>query len=183
MGSKAVLLKDAVVLYADLDGSTNMVALLHCAAKPVKAKSVVITAYDGDKIILIFIGENKYDCAVRTGLKLRWAVTNIIQLEMKAQYNTVFILAHTVGIDISDLHAVPTGVRGVNDFVWVGRSANYAAKLATLNNDYPTLITKNVFDKLSEPSKTASNGRAMWEARSWTSMNKMTIYRSAWSWI
>ena len=130
----------------------------------------------------IFICDNKYDRAARTGLKLRWAVTNIIQSEMKAKYNTDFIIAHTVGIDVSDLRAVRTGVRGDNDLVWVGRAANYAAKLTTLSSGYPTWITKNVFDKLSEHSKTSDDGRAMWEARSWTPMNKITIYRSAWSW-
>lgn len=195
LGKKALLLESAVVLYADLDGSTNMVdskkwqfsseiykSFLHCAAKIVKAESGVITAYDGDRIMAIFIGDNKYDRAVRTGLKLRWTVTNIIQLEMKAKYNTDFIIAHTVGIDVSDLRAVRTGVRGDNDLVWVGRAANYAAKLTTLSSDYPTWITKNVFDKLSGSSKTSGDGRDMWEARSWTSMNKMTIYRSTWSW-
>ena len=195
LGNKAVLLKDAAVLYADLDGSTNMVdtkkwhfsaeiykSFLHCAAKLVRAESGVITAYDGDRIMAIFIGEDKYDRAVRTALKLRWTVTNLIESEMKNQYNTDFIIAHTVGIDTSDLRAVRTGVRGDNDLVWVGRAANYAAKLTSLSSEYPTWITKSVFDKLSEQSKISSDGRAMWEARSWTKMNKMTIYRSAWGW-
>lgn len=195
LGNKATLLEMAVVLYADLEGSTNLVdtkkwqfsaeiykSFLHCAAKLVKAESGVITAYDGDRIMAIFIGEDKCDRAIRTGMKLSWTVKNIIQPKMKAQYNTDFVIAHTVGIDTSDLRAVRTGVRGDNDLVWVGRAANYAAKLTTLSSSHSTWITKSVYDRLSKSSKVSANDRPMWEARSWTSMDKMTIYCSAWGW-
>lgn len=194
LGNKATLLENAVVLYADLEGSTNMVdskkwhfsaeiykVFLHCAAKIVKLEGGTITAYDGDRIMAIFIGDNKCDRAIRAGLKLRWAVLNIIQPGMKAQYRTEFVISHTVGIDISDLRAVRTGVRGDNDLVWVGRAANYAAKLTTLSSDFPTWITHSVYENLSESSK-KSGGKPMWEACTWTPMNKMTIYRSSWSW-
>lgn len=194
LGNKATLLEQAVVLYADLDGSTNMVdkmkwqfsaeiykTFLHCAAKIVKAENGDITAYDGDRIMAIFIGDNKHDHAARAALKMRWAVLNIIQPLMKKTYTTDFEIAHTVGIDVSDLRAVRTGVRGDNDLVWVGRAANYAAKLTTLSSDYPTWITKAVYDGLSTSLK-ITDSKPMWEARSWTPMNKMTIYRSNWRW-
>lgn len=194
LGNKATLLEQAVVFYADLDGSTNMVdtkkwafsaeiykTFLHCAAKIVKAESGDITAYDGDRIMAIFIGNNKHDRAARAALKLRWAVLKIVQPLMKETYTTDFVLAHTVGIDVSDLRAVRTGVRGDNDLVWVGRAANYAAKLTTLGSDYPTWITKAVYDGLSSSLKT-SNSKSIWEARIWTDMENMSIYRSNWNW-
>lgn len=194
LGNKATLLKQAVVLYADLDGSTKMVdskkwqfsaeiykSFLHCSAKIIKAESGEITAYDGDRIMAIFIGEDKHNRAARTALKLRWAVLNIIQPLMKTQYKTDFAIAHTIGIDISDLRAVRTGVRGDNDLVWVGRAANYAAKLTTLTSEYPTRITKAVYDGLSSSLKT-SNSKSMWEARTWTTMDNIDIYRSNWGW-
>lgn len=195
LGNKATQLEKAVVFYADLDGSTNMVdnfswwfsaeiykTFLHCAAKIVKDESGVITAYDGDRIMAIFIGDNKYDQAVRAAMKLRWAVANIIEPAMKAQYSTTtFSIKHTVGIDVSDLRAVRTGVRGDNDLVWVGRAANYAAKLNTLSSDYPTWITKDVYDNLSA-NLIATNSQPMWEVRSWTAMGDKTIYRSTWWW-
>lgn len=193
LGNKATLLEQAVVFYADLDGSTNMVdtkkwefsaeiykTFLHCAAKIVKAESGDITAYDGDRIMAIFIGNNKHDRAARAALKLRWAVLKIVQPLMKETYKTDFVIAHTVGIDVSDLRAVRTGVRGDNDLVWVGRAANYAAKLTTLGSDYPTWITKAVYDGLSSSLKT-SNSKSIWEARLWTDMGNMSIYRSNWS--
>lgn len=194
LGNKATLLQQAVVLYADLDGSTNMVdtmkwefsaeiykTFLHCAARIVKAETGDITAYDGDRIMAIFIGDNKHDRAARAALKLRWAVLNIIQPIMKEMYTTDFVIAHTVGIDVSDLRAVRTGVRGDNDLVWVGRAANYAAKMTTLSSDYPTRITKAIYDGLSSSLK-SSNSKSIWEARTWTNMNSMSIYRSNWNW-
>lgn len=194
LGNKATLLKQAVVFYADLDGSTNMVdtkkwqfsaeiykTFLHCAAKIVRDESGDITAYDGDRIMAIFIGDSKHDRATRAALKLRWAVLHIIQPLMKETYATNFGFAHTVGIDVSDLRAVRTGVRGDNDLVWVGRATNYAARLTTLSSDYPTRITKAVYDCLSPFLKT-SNLKSMWEARTWTDMENISIYRSNWTW-
>lgn len=194
MGNQAKLLNEAVVLYADLDGSTSMVdsmkwefsaeiykTFLHCAAKIIKEEDGVITAYDGDRIMAIFIGDNKYDRAVRAALKLKWAVTKIIQPAMKAMYKTSFVINHVVGVDVSDLRAVRTGVRGDNDLVWVGRAANYAAKLTSLSSEYSTWITKAVYDNLSVNCK-YSNDKSMWEARVWSSMNNLTVYSSNWSW-
>lgn len=195
LGNKAKHLQNAVVLYADLDGSTEMVdskkwqfsaeiykSFLHCAAKLAKAENGTITAYDGDRIMAIFVGDEKYDRAIRTGLKLKWAVKNIIQPAMKKQYSTDFVIAHTVGIDVSDLRAVRTGVRGDNDLVWVGRAANYAAKLTNRPSNIPTRITKDVYDNLSRDSK-YSGGKSMWEAVTWSEMNNITIYRSVWGWV
>ena len=195
LGNEAKLLEDAVVLYADLEGSTNMVdnkrcelsaeiykCFLHCAAKLIRHEDGTITAYDGDRVMGIYIGENKCDRAIRTGLKLKWAIKNIIQPEMKKQWSTDFVISHTVGIDVSDLRAVRTGVRGDNDLVWVGRAANHAAKLTNLPSDYPTWITQDVYNKLSESSK-FSDGNSMWEKRGWTAMNGKFIYRSNWGWV
>jgi len=51
-----------------------------------------------------------------------------------------------------------TGIRASNDLVWIGRAANYAAKLSALNEaGYPTLITDAVYKKLNEGSKYAGN--------------------------
>lgn len=194
MGNHTKLLKEAVVFYADLDGSTSMVdsmkwefsaeiykTFLHCAAKIIKEEDGVITAYDGDRVMAIFIGDNKYDSAVRAALKIKWAVINIIQPAMKAMYKTSFVINHVVGVDVSDLRAVRTGVRGDNDLVWVGRAANYAAKLTSLSSEHSTWITKDVYDNLSLNCK-HSNDKSMWESRTWSSMDNLRIYRSNWSW-
>lgn len=195
LNNKATFLKDAVVLYADLDGSTVMVdskrwefsaeiykSFLLSAAKIIKSESGAITAYDGDRIMAIFIGEGKYDRAVRASMRIKWAVLNIIQPRMAKWWNIgEFELKHTVGIDVSDLRAVRTGVRGDNDLVWVGPAANWAAKMTTLPSRFSSYITQAVYDNLSLVCK-MTNMQLMWERTVWYEQNSKVIYRSNWNW-
>jgi len=194
LGNDAIKL-DGTVLYADLSASTTLVdgykshfaaeiykAYLHCAAKIIRSEGGVITAYDGDRVMAIYIGGSKNTSATRTGLKINWAVNNIINPALKAQYpDRTYEVKQTVGIDTSSLFVARTGIRGSNDLVWVGRSANYAAKLSALAPEYPTRVTTDVYTMLHETLKT-SNGRPMWEAASWNDMGRITIYRSKWWW-
>src|SRR5207247_2234666 len=71
--------------------------------------------------------------------------------------------------------------RGANDLVWVGRAANYAAKLAALPENY-TYITKEVYDVMLPEVKTSADGRSMWEAVNWNTFDNRTIYQSNWWW-
>jgi hypothetical protein len=75
-------------------------------------------------------------------------------------------------------------VRGANDLVWVGRSANYAAKLAALPEDYRSYITADVYNNMNDNVKLSENGkgRNMWTALTWTEFNRSTIYGSSWWW-
>lgn len=193
LGNTAVELESATVLYADIDGSTSMVdqhpwyvcaevykAFLHCAAKIIRSHAGVITAYDGDRVMAVYIGERKNTRAALTALKINWAVHKIINPLFAAQYpRSTYRLQHVVGIDTSKLHVARTGVRGDNDLVWVGRAANYAAKLTTLDSQYPTWITDQVYLALAEDAK-IYQGTSMWELRIWKAMSDMRIHRSAW---
>jgi len=89
---------------------------------------------------------------------------------------------HVVGVDTSQLFVAKTGVRGANDLVWVGRAANYAAKLATLPESYPTYITKEVYDAMADDAKLSRDGQAMWQAVRWNTFDDRIIYRSNWWW-
>lgn len=193
LGNDAVKL-NATVLYADLSGSTSMVdtkdrafsaevykSYLHVAAKIINTENGAITAYDGDRIMAVFIGGSKNSTAARCGLKLNWAVKNIINPAIVDQYGgNYYSVNHVVGIDTSELFIAKTGVRGANDLVWVGRAANYAAKLSGLNS-FPTYITDSVYNSLEERSKFAKDVD-MWQARTWTDMNNMRIYGSTYWW-
>lgn len=186
---------DAVVLYADLSDSTLLVknetktfaaevykTFLHCAAKIIKAESGTIMAYDGDRIMAVFIEGAKNTAAVRAALKINWAVKNIIRTEQKDFYTSKsFQLNHVVGIDSSKLLVANTGVRGAKDLVWVGNAANIAAKLASLPHSYPTYITDRVYGLILDEVK-FTNGQAMWEERKWSGYDSSTIYGSTWSW-
>lgn len=185
-------LETATVLYADLDGSTAMVdsqdwqfaaeiykVYLRCAARIIAAEGGVVTAYDGDRIMAVFTGNSKNTSAVRAAMKINCAVVEIIRPAIKKQYpNTTFILDHVVGVDTSRLRASRIGVRGYNDLVWIGRAANYAAKLTSLSGK-PLWITKAVYDN-SNKNVLLSGDQPMWEKRTWTSMNNMEIYCSTW---
>ena len=195
LGNDAVKL-DGTVLYADLDASTNLVdtyspafaaeiykSYLHCTAKIIKSEGGVITSYDGDRIMAVFIGDYKNTSAVRTAMKINYSVSQIINPALKNQYKeTDYTVRQVVGVDTSPLFVARTGIRGSNDLVWVGRSANYAAKLTSLSSDYSSWITDDVYNKMNKSTKVSNDGEAMWEKVTWTSMNQMTIYRSTWWW-
>ncbi len=195
LGNDAVKL-DATVLYADMSGSTVLVdsykaqfaaevykTFLICAAKIIKDEDGVITAYDGDRVMGVFIGDSKNTNAVRTALRINAAVLHIVNPALKTQYSTSpYRLRHVVGVDTSELLVGRIGVRNDNDLVWVGRAANYAAKLSALNEGFATYITNSVYDNIHHTVKNALGGEDMWESRSWTAMNNMTIYRSNYYW-
>ena len=195
LGNDAVEL-DATVLYADLAESTDLVdkfkwgfaaevykSYLICAAKIIRSHGGVITAFDGDRIMAVYIGDGKNTSAARTALKINKAVQDIINPEIKSQYPTIdYVVKQSVGVDTGTLHVAKTGIRGSNDLVWVGRPANYAAKLCALRNgNYASWITAEVYKNLSSDMKTY-DGKDMWEERSWTAKGGISIYRSSWTW-
>ena len=195
LGNDAVEL-DGTVLYADLDASTNLVdsyqpkfsakiykAYLNCAAKVIRSEGGIITSYDGDRIMAVFIGDLKDASAARSALKINYTVTKIINPVLKKCYpNTNYKVRQVVGIDTSNLFVARTGIRKSNDLVWVGRAANYAAKLCSLSSNYPSRLTKAVYNKLDNSVKYSSDRKSMWEAVTWKDMNDMRIYRSTWRW-
>lgn len=172
---------DATVLYADIDGSTNMVdnltdtmaaeyykAYLHCAAKIIKSTNGTITAYDGDRVMAIFVGEEQLPDAVSSALKINWAVVNLINPTFAAMYGQQHRpLGHTIGIDKSQILAAKTGVRIDSDLVWVGPAANYAAKLNGFDGidaNYPIRITEQAMRALGMATFFRTyNGQTIWE--------------------
>ena len=188
---------DATVLYADLAGSTKMVkgykdwfaaeiykTYLYCAAKIIRANGGVITAYDGDRVMGVFLGDTKNSSAAKTGLQINWACRQIIGASVKAKYpDTDFSLRQRVGIDTSKLFVARTGIRGSNDLVWVGNAANNAAKMAALDPSYPTYITGDVYSMLLEWAKLGGEEprRDMWTDLGTSSLG-YRIYGSSWSW-
>ena len=186
---------DGVVLYADIADSTKMVqlrvdfaaaeiykAFLRCSARIILAEGGTVTAYDGDRVMAVFVGAGKETTAVRTALKIKWAVQNIVNPRRNAVYTkTPFEMHHVVGIDTSELFVARSGVRGSNDLVWVGRAANYAAKLASLSHSYSTYITQSVYSAM-DMSVTLDNQIRMWTPRVWSEFDNSTVYASNYSW-
>ena len=186
---------EGTVLYADLAESTNLVdtmpamyaaevykAYLHCASKIIRSEGETITAFDGDRIMAVYIGDSKNTSATRTALKINYAVRQIINPALASQYpGTVYEVEQVIGIDTGSLFVARTGIRGSNDLVWVGRPANYAAKLCSLRSgNYSSWITSDVYDKLNATVK-LSKDTNMWEQRTWNAYG-IQVYRSQYWW-
>lgn len=196
LGNDAVTLH-GTVLYADLIESTELVktykaqfaaevykAYLVTACRIIRSDKGEITAFDGDRVMAVYLGGYKNTQAARSALRIKWAVDNIINPAIKNQYpNTSYTVSHVVGVDTGPLLVARTGIRGSNDLVWVGRAANYAARLCSIRESgYFSYITDTVFGRLNDEAKHGGNPkRLMWEKVTWNETGT-TIYRSNWGW-
>lgn len=195
LGNDAVNI-EAAILYADMARSTNLVntrsanfaaevykSFLTCSARIIRARGGSITAYDGDRIMGVYVGGSKNTSAVKTALQINYAMEKIIKPSLQAQYpNETYVPGHSVGVDSSKILVARIGVKNDNDFVWVGRAANYAAKLCSLRDgNYVSWITGSVYDNMNDEVK-LSDGKNMWEERVWKSQNDFRVFRSNWRW-
>jgi class 3 adenylate cyclase len=184
------------VLYSDLKESTGLVesetrgvaaevyrAFLYSAAQIIRSEGGEITAYDGDRVMAVFVGSTPNTNAAVSALKINHAVKKVINPALAAQYGArAYQAKHITGVDNSPLFVARAGVRGDNDLVWIGRAANYAAKLTEMTSGVASYITGTVFDAMTDRAKMGGVPvRSMWEERSWTDMNKMRIFRSDWT--
>jgi class 3 adenylate cyclase len=186
--------KLATFLYADLDGSTQMVdtlpwqrcaeiykTYLYCASRMIRDFEGEVAAFDGDRVMGVFLGDMQSTNAVRCALRINWILQALINPLYQAHYKDGYSIGHSIGIDASETRCCRTGVRGDNDLVWVGSAANIAAKLTGIGQ-HPIWITNTIFDRIDSEVKVAKDGRQMWEARSWTPMNNRLVYCSHWWW-
>lgn len=197
LSNDAVEFERATVLYADLTGSTNMVdtlgwqkaaeiykTFLFCSGKIIRDSGGVITSYDGDRVMAVFIGSTQTSDAAICGMKINWAVQSVVNPALSKQYaGNSFTVSQVVGIDTSSIRAARTGVRGDNDIVWVGRAANYAAKLTEIKLPQRTWITEDAYNRLRDEAKFGGNPKQnMWKQFSWTQQNDIPVYGSTYWW-
>lgn len=187
---------DATVLYADLTDSTDLVngykdwfaaeiykTYLVAACHIIRNNDGEITAFDGDRVMAVFIEGAKNTAAVKAALQINYIVDQI-NVALKQKYpNSAYRIKQTVGVDTSPLLVARTGIRNSNDLVWVGRAANYAAKLCGLGRkEYPIHITESVFNALLDSSKYGGTPRRnMWEKTIWVEKG-LPVYKSSWWW-
>ena len=183
---------DATVLYADLDESTRMVetqepefagrmykTYLVCAARMIRSEQGNITAYDGDRIMAVYTGRRTAERAVRSALKLNYIVQELVNAAVQELTSgTRFAMRQSVGVDTGELMVAKTGIRTANDLVWVGRAANYAAKLSSRRAP-ATHITPEVYDQLPAELKTDNNRRQIWTAETAAEIGNRRVYSSS----
>lgn len=196
LGNIAVEL-DSTVLYADLAESTKLVkdykwwfaaeiykSYLLCACKIIRANDGVITSFDGDRVMAVYIGSGKNTNATRSALQINYCVEKILNPAIKERFSsTDYILKQAVGIDASKIYAVRTGIRNNNDLVWIGPSANYAAKLCSFRKlEKGAWITSVIYNNISDTVKYGgSDNRLMWDSQKWDETGEI-VYGSSWIW-
>lgn len=185
---------DATVLYADMADSTGLVdqtaawfaaevykAYMYVAAKLVRANGGQITAYDGDRIMAIFMGEDQASRAVRCARQIHWALFHVIRPGLEVQYGLgVYAPWHTIGVDRGALLAARIGVRGGNDIVWVGSPANHAAKLCALRDVHAIRITEAVLNGL-DPALSLADQAFIWKVALKASPIGGDVWRTNWT--
>jgi class 3 adenylate cyclase len=189
-GHDAVNIEGAV-LYADMAASTELVSkytsafaatlykgFLTCCVRMIRHFDGEITAYDGDRVMAVYMGVRARTRATRSALAINFAMSHALNPAIARNFNVPdFYLGHACGVDISDLFVIKTGIRNYDDLAWIGNAANIAAKLSNLREPYyRTYITDDVYSYLADDGK-SYNGQQMWEARTW---NGRTVYRSSW---
>lgn len=155
---------------------------LIAACRIIRSNGGEITAFDGDRVMAVYLGETKNTQAARTALQINHAVAKIINPAITKAYRTDYVLRQAVGVDTGSIFVARTGIRGSNDLVWVGPTANYAAKLCSLREGFfASWITERVFKKLNRMASHSVHGAEMWEKRTWTP-HGLAVYRSGWTW-
>lgn len=182
--------------YADLAESTALVRkykpffaadiyknYLYCAGRIIERNEGSITAYDGDRVMAVFLGGSKNSNAAKCALQINYAVTKVIQPAIKAQWpNEAYVVRQKIGIDTSKLFVAKTGVRGASDLVWVGNAANNAAKMAALSSNYSSYISEDVYRMLHEWAKIGGDPkRDMWTDLGVGHLG-FRVYGSTWHW-
>ena len=187
---------DATVLYADLAGSTQMVkakkwhfsaeifkTFLYASSRMIRHHDGIITAFDGDRVMGVFLGDSKNSNAAKAALRINWVAKELIQPAIKSQYpSSTYTLRHRVGIDTSTIQVIRAGVRGSNDLVWVSNAANNAAKMAALDPTYPSYISAAVYGRPNREAKySTKNDEDRWKDLGTRDLG-YRIYGSTWRW-
>lgn len=202
---ETITLKDGAVkvsaafLYADLAGSSKLAeacpwettakiirAYLHVSVRLIRAWDGHIRSFDGDRVMGVFMGDQKTTHAVRCAREIFHMTDQILDPTAKDEFQSVknnnINIRQCVGVDVGTAVAVRAGIRNNNDLIWIGRPPSLAAKLSDLR-EYPhcVFISDGAFKALSDTDKKNAQGEDIWESRSWTfGGEKITVYRTKW---
>ena len=191
---------EGTVLYADMKRSSSLVdelsnvvagkiyqAYHRSVAKLIHSSGGQIAAYDGDRIMGIFVGRDKNTTAVNCGLNINYVVTKILRPMLEDSFRSIqnsgIKISHCVGIDTSQILAVKAGVRDANDIIWVGRAPNLAANLSEIRIDnFYTFISKSVFERVNVKAKFGGkNNQMIWTEFTHKYLKEeINIYGSGW---
>jgi class 3 adenylate cyclase len=164
-------------------------SFIYCMCRLIREHDGSITAFDGDRVMGIFVGKRKNSRAVTSALKMNYVMSQIVAPKLISHFQSLkeseFEISHCVGIDTSNVLAVRAGQRGANDLVWIGRAPNLAAKLSEIREEsYRTYISDDVFKLMDDPAKYGGDPpKLMWEPRTFEFLGEsISVHRSSWRW-
>ena len=187
---------EGVFLYADLAGSASLAqhchwdttakvirAFLDCSSRVIRFHGGTIRSFDGDRVMAVFIGDNKNTSATKCAREIFYCVDRILQPKASSRFRSISTagikIRCCVGVDRSVSRAVRAGIRSSNDLIWIGRAPSMAAKLSDIRS-YPhcVYIHKDVYNRLSAEEK-HPNGVAIWEIRTFKfAGEEHSVYRT-----
>ncbi|MEA2759322.1 MAG: adenylate cyclase [Methylobacteriaceae bacterium] len=190
---------DGVFLYADLAGSAALAkncpwsttakiirAFLDVSSRLIRAYDGEIRSFDGDRVMGVFMGDQKNTYATRCAREIFYCVENIVGPKASKKFKSVtdaaIKLKCSVGVDRGTSRAVRAGIRANNDLIWIGRAPSMAAKLSDVR-EYPycVFIHKDVYNKLPDSEKKEGE-TSIWETRTYKfAGEEHTVYRTNWT--
>ena len=177
-GPKAKNIKHGVILYADIRGSRDLLSngtplsaarahksFLYAVAKCTRNQDGKLRSFSGDSVMAFYMGENAAVRAVRSAMKIKGAVVEILNpiLENKTGNKLNF----GIGIAQGNFLVVKSGVAGeemYQDLIWIGwptyHAFEYGDKARSPKNIW---LSKNVFNTIKDFNDVRySNSEDMW---------------------
>ncbi len=147
----------------------------------IESKSGKVRAFDGDRIMGVFAGDRKCSNAVEAGMKIKWAIIEILSPKLKTG------IAVGVGIDFGTTLITKVGKGrdpNNNDLVWVGEACNYAAHLSSEGNN-TIIISERTYKKIDSNCKVSDKNQEMFKLKILTLKNniKVNVYETNFGWV
>jgi adenylate cyclase len=195
---------DLAMVFIDIKKSTHIVdalrritaarmykSFLWGVAKIARMNNGELRSFNGDGVLIAFIGEHKRTNATKAALQMSWFAQKVLKPKLDAVFQDNQELTEQeiefqfgIGIDVGKVLVIRGGIRGENnnDLVWVGNATNFAVKLSGLSKEgFHVYISEDVYKYMNDSTK-INQKRNMWEIRKWTEKDGIAIYRSNWTW-
>jgi class 3 adenylate cyclase len=145
----------------------------------IEENSGSVRAFDGDRVMGVFVGPSKNSNAVKAAMQIQWAIRNILNPKLETK------ITCGGGIDYGKILVTKIGKgrnKNNNDLVWIGKADNYASHLA--NEAKNTLIISTNSYNILAADRKVSNGKNMWQSKILTLKNGTNVncYESIYGW-
>ncbi|MGV9947525.1 adenylate/guanylate cyclase domain-containing protein [Rhodococcus ruber] len=195
----------ATYLYTDMLDSSGLAAaadkesaarvfraFLNVSTKIIRSLDGHIRSFDGDRVMGIFTGPDKEDRAVKSAMRIKYAVDHIVTPAIHEEIPSLkaegWRLKQSSGIATGETLLARAGFRGSDDMISIGVAPNLAAKLSDIRGEgtdagYVTRIGKGTYGKLSDSHK-LSDGENMWQGTYSLTMGgkSYNYYRTRYHW-